>query len=300
MCIFSAKAVDINIKKGLIVMKKFLGVMVAVVLCLCSIVPAMAADTGSVKDLLGGVDLGGLSDSDAGQILDKLDLDSIKDLVAGAGSDSSTGDSSAAGGIGDVLSGLSGMIDPSAFSAISDAFSGVLGGSDGGSGFDISSLMDTISGAFAGSGFDLSSLTSGFDMGSFDFSSILSGLGGLTGGSSGDSDSTTAGSGAMSAMSGIMDSLMSGLSSLGIDTSAIEGLLDNDIVNFFANMYIGLGQIGDKDEDPTTTTASSTTKPAAATTKTPKTGDTSTVFVALGTLSVAAAAAFVCLKKKKD
>ena len=159
--------------------------------------------------------------------------------------------------------------------------------------------MDTISGAFAGSGFDLSSLTSGFDMGSFDFSSILSGLGGLTGGS-GDSDSSSAGSGAMDAMSGIMDSLMGGLSSLGIDTSAIEGLLDNDIVNFFANMYIGLGQIGDKDEDPTTTTASSTTKPAAATTKTPKTGDTSTVFVALGTLSVAAAAAFVCLKKKKD
>lgn len=280
-------------------MKKFLGVMVAVVLCICSIVPAMAADTGSVKDILGNVDLGGLSDSDAGQILDKLDLDSIKDLVAGTGSDSSTGDSSAAGGIGDVLSGLSGMIDPSAFSAISDAFSGVLGGSDGGSGFDISSLMDTISGAFAGSGFDLSSLTSGFDMGSFDFSSILSGLGGLTGGS-GDSDSSSAGSGAMDAMSGIMDSLMGGLSSLGIDTSAIEGLLDNDIVNFFANMYIGLGQIGDKDEDPTTTTASSTTKPAAATTKTPKTGDTSTVFVALGTLSVAAAAAFVCLKKKKD
>ena len=278
-------------------MKKFLGVMVAVVLCICSIVPAMAADTGSVKDILGNVDLGGLSDSDAGQILDNLDLDSIKDLVAG--SDSSTGDASAAGGIGDVLSGLSGMIDPSAFSAISDAFSGVLGGSDGGSGFDISSLMDTISGAFAGSGFDLSSLTSGFDMGSFDFSSILSGLGGLTGGS-GDSDSSSAGSGAMDAMSGIMDSLMGGLSSLGIDTSAIEGLLDNDIVNFFANMYIGLGQIGDKDEDPTTTTASSTTKPAAATTKTPKTGDTSTVFVALGTLSVAAAAAFVCLKKKKD
>ena len=299
MCIFSAKAVDINIKKGLIVMKKFLGVMVAVVLCICSIVPAMAADTGSVKDILGNVDLGGLSDGDAGQILDNLDLDSIKDLVAGAGSDSSTGDASAAGGIGDVLSGLSGMIDPSAFSAISDAFSGVLGGSEGGSSFDISSLMDTISGAFAGSGFDLSSLTSGFDMGSFDFSSILSGLGGLTGGS-GDSDSSSAGSGAMDAMSGIMDSLMGGLSSLGIDTTAIEGLLDNDIVNFFANMYIGLGQIGDKDEDPTTTTASSTTKPAAATTKTPKTGDTSTVFVALGTLSVAAAAAFICLKKKKD
>lgn len=276
-------------------MKKFLGVMVAVVLCICSIVPAMAADTGSVKDLLGGVDLGGLSDGDAGQILDKLDLDSLKGLVAGAGS--STGGSSASGGIGDVLSSLSGMIDPSAFSAISDAFSGILGGSGSGSGLDISSLMDTISGAFSGAGFDLGSLTKGFDLGSFDFSSILGGLGG--GDKKGDSKGSGSGNGAMDTMSGIMDSLMSGLSGLGIDTSAIEGLLDNDIVNFFANMYIGLGQIGGK-KDETTTTAETTTKPAAVTTKTPKTGDTSTVFVALGVLSVAAAAAFVCLKKKKD
>ncbi len=277
-------------------MKKFLGVMVAVVLCICSIVPAMAADTGSVKDLLGGVDLGGLSDGDAGQILEKLDLDSLKGLVAGAGS--STGDSSASGGIGDVLSSLSGMIDPSAFSAISDAFSGILGGSGSGSSLDISSLMDTISGAFSGAGFDIGSLTEGFDLGSFDFSSILGGLGG---GEKGDSSSSGSGSGAMDTMSGIMDSLMSGLSGLGIDTSAIEGLLDNDIVNFFANMYIGLGQIGDKKDDTTTTNkAETTTKPAAVTTKTPKTGDTSTVFVALGVLSVAAAAAFVCLKKKKD
>ena len=276
-------------------MKKFLGVMVAVVLCICSIVPAMAADTGSVKDLLGGVDLGGLSDGDAGQILDKLDLDSLKGLVAGAGS--STGGSSASGGIGDVLSSLSGMIDPSAFSAISDAFSGILGGSGSGSGLDISSLMDTISGAFSGAGFDLGSLTKGFDLGSFDFSSILGGLGG--GDKKGDSKGSGSGNGAMDTMSGIMDSLMSGLSGLGIDTSAIEGLLDNDIVNFFANMYIGLGKIGGKKDD-TTTKAETTTKPAAVTTKTPKTGDTSTVFVALGVLSVAAAAAFVCLKKKKD
>lgn len=277
-------------------MKKFLGVMVAVVLCICSIVPAMAADTGSVKDLLGGVDLGGLSDGDAGQILDKLDLDSLKGLVAGAGS--STGGSSASGGIGDVLSSLSGMIDPSAFSAISDAFSGILGGSGSGSGLDISSLMDTISGAFSGAGFDLGSLTKGFDLGSFDFSSILGGLGG--GDKKGDSKGSGSGNGAMDTMSGIMDSLMSGLSGLGIDTSAIEGLLDNDIVNFFANMYIGLGKIGGKKDDTTTTKAETTTKPAAVTTKTPKTGDTSTVFVALGVLSVAAAVAFVCLKKKKD
>ncbi len=296
-------------------MKKFLGVLVAVALCLCMLVPAaMALDTSSIKDSLGDVDLGSLSDDKILELLNGLNLegfdtDSLKAALSGdsdasakldaalknltAGGSDSTGSStgSAAGGIGDVLSGLSGMIDPSSFSAISDALSGVIGGSGDGSSFDISSLMDTISGAFSGMGFDLGSLTEGFDPGSFDFSSIISGI---TGGGSSDGS----GSGAMDTMSGIMDTLMSGLSSLGIDTSAIEGLLDNDIVNFFANMYIGLGEIV-KPEEPSTT-APATTKPAVVTTKTPKTGDTSAVFVALGTITVAAAAAFVCLKKKKD
>lgn len=299
-------------------MKKFLGVLVAVALCLCMLVPvAMALDTSSIKDYLGDVDLGSLSDEKIlellnGLNLEGLDTDSLKAALNGdsdasakldsalknltaSGSESTGSTSSSAGGIGDVLSGLSGMIDPSSFSAISDAFSGILGGSGDASSFDISSLMDTISGAFSGMGFDLGSLTEGFDLGSFDFSSIL---GGLTGGS-GDSSSS---GGAMDTMSGIMDTLMSGLSSLGIDTSAIEGLLDNDIVNFFANMYIGLGEIVKPEEDETTeaTTEATTTKPAVVTTKTPKTGDTSAVFVALGTITVAAAAAFVCLKKKKD
>ncbi len=273
-------------------MKKFLGVLVAVALCVCMIVPAaMAADTdylASLKDAISGAGADANLD-DLSQALDGA----IQNVGLGADS-SSSGSSSALGGFSDVLSGLSGMIDPSSFSAISDALGGVIGGSgDGTSSFDLSSLMDTISGAFSGAGFDIGSLTEGFDLGSFDFSSIL---GGITGGG----DSSGSGSGAMDTMSGIMDTLMSGLSSLGIDTSAIEGLLDNDIVNFFANMYIGLGEIIKPDEKPSTTDAPATTKPAVVTTKTPKTGDTSAVFVALGTLTVASAAAFVCLKKKKD
>lgn len=272
-------------------MKKFLGVLVAVALCVCMIVPAaMAADAdylASLKDAISGAGADANLD-DLSQALDGA-LQNV-----GLGADSSSG-SSASGGLGDVLSGLSGMIDPDSFSAISDALGGIIGGSgDGSSSFDLSSLMDTISGAFSGMGFDLGSLTEGFDPGSFDFSSIISGI---TGGGSGNGSSSGS-NGAMDTMSGIMDTLMSGLSSLGIDTSAIEGLLDNDIVNFFANMYIGLGEIVKPEEK--TTAAPATTKPAVVTTKTPKTGDTSAVFVALGTLTVAAAAAFVCLKKKKD
>ena len=81
----------------------------------------------------------------------------------------------------------------------------------------------------------------------------------------------------------------------------IEGMLDNDIVNFFANMYIGFsGEVEETTtEEPTviTTTEAPTT---VVTTKTPDTGDTSAVFAAIATLTVASAAAFVCLKKKED
>ena len=50
--------------------------------------------------------------------------------------------------------------------------------------------------------------------------------------------------------------------------------------------------------EPTVTTEP-TTKPVV-TTKTPDTGDTSAVFAAIATLTVASAAAFVCLKKKEN
>lgn len=327
ICIFSAKAVDINIQKGLIVMKKFLGVLVVVALCICMIVPAAMAKGTDLSSILDGVDIGSLTDGELASILkgldlDGLDTDAIKNALGGdsssaskiesalknLGTDSGTGSDSTGS---DALSGISGLLggidlskisglisDPS---AITDMFGGLLGGgSDNGSGtssssgFDISSLMDTISGAFSGAGFDIGSLTEGFDMGSFDFSSIL---GGLTGGSD-SSNPGQSSNGAMDVMSGIMDTLTSGLSGLGIDTSAIEGLLDNELVNFFANMYIGLGKVIKPDTE--TTTAPVTSKPAAVTKKNPKTGDTADVFVALGVLTVATAAAFVCLKKKKE
>ena len=310
-------------------MKKILGVLVVVALCICMIVPAATAKGTDLSSILDGVDIGSLTDGELASILkgldlDGLDTDAIKnalggdssaaskidsalknlDTVGGTGSDSSsTGSSDALSGISGLLGGIdlskiSGLLsDPS---AITDMFGGLLGGGSGdgsSSGFDISSLMDTISGAFSGAGFDIGSLTEGFDMGSFDFSSIL---GGLTGGS-GSGDSSNPGqssNGAMDAMSGIMDTLTSGLASLGIDTSAIEGLLDNELVNFFANMYIGLGEVIKPEKE--TTTAPVTSKPAAVTKKNPKTGDTAEVFVALGVLTVASAAAFVCLKKKKE
>lgn len=279
-------------------MKKFLSVLVAVALCLCMVAPAaFAANTSSILD---GIDLGGLSKDEAQKILKDLGLNSDDydkllglDTKGDSGSGSGSGSGSSSSGSSDILGSIVGSL------------SGLLGGSDSGSGFDasaitdmlgsvdLSSLTDVISGAFSGSGFDIGSLTEGFDLGSFDFSSILGGLGG---GSSDGSGSGSSSSGIMDTMSGIMDTLTSGLASLGIDTSVIEGLLDNDLVNFFANLYIGLGEV----VKPETTTAPTTTKPAAATTKTPKTGDTSAVFVALGVIAVASAAAFVCLKKKKD
>ena len=95
-------------------------------------------------------------------------------------------------------------------------------------------------------------------------------------------------------VTGIMDSLGGGLEMMGLD---VDGLLasmgDNEIINFFANMYIGF--IGEVEES---TTAPTTTAPAPQ--KTPNTGDTASAAVAAVALCVAVAAAGVCLKKKED
>lgn len=313
-------------------MKKFLGILVAISLCLCMLAPAaFAADTSSLTGLLEGlegVDLGTLTDGELSQLLGGLnlegfDVDSLKSAIesgdesklsgledalkslgtddaaapAADSSDASSGSDSALGGLSDMLGGVDMSWITDAFSN-PDALSSVtemLGGLGGSGDFDVSSLMDTISGAFSGSGIDLSSITSGIDLGSFDIGSLLGGLGDLGGsGDSGDAGSGDAASGATDAVSGIMDKLMSGLSGLGLDTSMIEGLLDNEIVDFFANLYIGLGEVGSDEKEVTTT------KPAVVTTKPPKTGDTSAVVVAIATIGVASAAAFVCLKKKKE
>ncbi len=306
-------------------MKKILGVFVAITLCVCLLAPAAtAADTSSITSLIEslGVDLGNsnLTNGELAAILGNLDLEGLDTKEIKNALDS--GDSGklndiesalknleatpavattapSASGAGDALSGLLGGMDLSGLMS-GDALSSLTGMFEGidMSSFDVSGLMDTISGAFGEGGLDLGSLTAGLDMGDFDISSILGGIGGGSGSSDG-----AAAEGSSDALSSIMDSLTSGLEGLGLDTSMIEGLLDNEVVNFFANLFIGVGEklgISGGDSSAPTTTKPSTTAPAVVTTKTPKTGDTSAVFAALGTLSVAAAAAFVCLKKKKD
>ena len=297
-------------------MRKFLSVLVAVTMCICLLVPAaFAADDDSLSKLFEGVDLSSLSDEElesvlGGLNLEGVDLETIKDSFG-------SGDSSTLGGLEDIassigsdssfsldsLSSLFGDMDMSWItdavsdpSAILDMFSGASGGS-----FDMNALMDMISGAFGGAGLDLESITSGMDLGSFDIMSVL----GMFMGGSGN-----VASGATDIIATITDALKGGLESLGLDASMLEGLLDNDIVNFFANLFIGggssgsgasdiFGGIGDifggSDDAGDSGNAAPAPENAPAT---PNTGDTSAVFVAIGTLSVAAAAAFVCLKKK--
>lgn len=318
-------------------MKKILSVFVAIVFCLCVCCStAFAADTSSITALIEdlGIDIGskGLSNSELSSIIGNLNLEgfdvetiknafdnndtqkmadieaALKNLEAAApnaGAANSSGVANGSGGSSgsgsglDALSGLLGGIDLSsigsslssgdALSTITGMFSGIDTSS-----FDVSALMNTISSAFSSGGLDLGSLTSGMDVGSFDIGSVLSG------------------GGATDTISTIMDALMSGLSALGLDTSMLDGLMDSDIINFFANLFMGIGGGSDSSANNNnsatlpslTTTASVTTTAAAesavAPSTSPSTGDTSAVVVALGTISVACAAAFVCMKKKKD
>lgn len=279
-------------------MKKFLGVLVALTLCVCLLAPvSLAANDGdSLSALLEGVDLGGLTEGELAEILGGLDLegldvdgllaelengdtDVLKELESLEGDVADkVEDSTAAAGIdlSFIADLFSGEMDTT---AITDMLAGITEG-------DLSSILGTVSSAFSGTGIDLAS----FNLGSFDIASVLSADNAGTKDLAATTTDLTA---------GIMDTLKSGLEMLGLDTSMIEGLLDNDIVNFFANMYIGfIGEV--EDTTAPATTVPTTKKPAVVTTKPPKTGDTSAVFVALGTLVVASAAAFVCLKKKED
>lgn len=280
-------------------MKKFLGVLVALTLCVCLLAPvSFAAEENSLTDLLAGVDLGGLTEDDLAEILGGLDVENfdVEGLLAeleGGSEDALVNLEEALGELDaeyDVAEKvetstdavdlsfltdiLSGDMDTSAFT---DMLSGITEG-------DLTSILGTVSTAFTGSGIDLAS----FNLGSFDIASVLG-----TAGGEGDIASTLS-----TTMGTLADTMLGGLKSLGLDTTTIEGLLDNDIVNFFANMYIGF--LGKVEEPTTTTTTTTTTKPAVVTTTTPKTGDTSAVIAAIATLSVASAAAFVCLKKKED
>ena len=261
-------------------MKKFFGVIVAITMCVCLLVPAAFA--------AGDIDLGALTTEDLKALVADLNLGDINidTLLA----DIENGDKDALALLEDAIAknqveDTTATTDESVdMGAIEDVLGGV-------SSDDMSSLMGTVEDAFGGAGINLG----GFDLGSFDIATILSGSGSSSEGSTEGGDVA---SGATDMVTGIVDTLMGGLEALGLDTTMIEGMLDNEIVNFFANMYIGY--VGEVEETTTAAPETTTKKPAVVTTETPKTGDTSAVIAAIATLSVASAAAFVCLKKKEN
>lgn len=272
-------------------MKKLLGVLVAITLCVCVFVPAASAID------LAGVDLSSLSEGDLTAIVGELGLEDL-DVAAILGGDESslaeleaslgalTGETTAAANTSsdEVASGadLSWMTSLLGDEMDTSAATDMLGSLEAG---ELDSVLGTVEDAFTDAGVDLGDYELGADVAG---------------------SSTSESAVATDAVASIADSIFAGLESLGIDTSLIEGMLDNDVVNFFANMYIGFsGEVEETTtEEPTvitTTEAPSTTKkPVVTTTKTPDTGDTSAVFAAIATLTVASAAAFVCLKKKEN
>ncbi|MGN0444519.1 MAG: hypothetical protein ACI4F5_07900 [Acutalibacteraceae bacterium] len=308
-------------------MKKLLSVLVAIAMCACLCLPAFAAEDilSGLGDSLGDLDL---ENFDVDSIKDGLSgltsglgdgsgaLDGIKDTLGGLLGESTseeTGDgiadtSGALDGIKDTLGGLlgestseetgDGIADTSgALDGIKDTLGGLLDGSSGESGIgefdptgaltsfveslDISQITELFSGLTDALGSLGISLPTGDEAseGSFDISSIL-------GGNSGD------GAGVAS----IMDTFGGVLESLGLDSSIIEALGQSDIVNFFANLY--MGSVPSPDPEPETeptTEAPTTTQPHNPTMGV---NDGAAVVAACATLSVAAAALFVCTRKK--
>ena len=253
-------------------MKKFLGVLVAITLCACMLVPmASAAEGDLISDILAGVNLGDLNEDDLNAIISDLGLEGI-DVSAILG-----GDSNALAELEGAIAGVTGeeTTAAQASGSTSDSAEDILGGLVGDlSAGDMDSLLGSVGDAFSGAGVDLESAAPGSDVA----------------GQVGSNDM----------MAGLMDTLFGTLESFGLDTSMIEGMLDNEIVNFFANMYIGFsGEVEETTEAPTVITTEAPTS-TVVTTETPDTGDTSAVFAAIATITVASAAAFVCLKKKEN
>ena len=276
-------------------MKKFFGILVAITLCVCMLVPAASAiDSASLSETLAEVDFSTLSEAELTAILGDLGLENfdaaalisgdenaLADLEASLGALTGETTTAAAPSTGDTTgvdtSWLDGLMGGSMdTSGVTDMLGGLGAG-------ELDSVLGTVENAFSGAGVDLGDYELGADVAG---------------------DATSESAPATDAVAGIADALFSGLEALGLDTSLIEGMLDNDIVNFFANMYIGFsGEVEESTtEAPTviTTTEAPTTEKPVVTTKTPDTGDTSAVFAAIATLSVASAAAFVCLKKKEN
>lgn len=294
-------------------MKKFFGVVVAVLLCVCMMAPAaLATDetdavvdgvvgliegvaSGETSDILGDLnlgelDLGGMIGSfiEEEQAADEVDPqvkveEALQDAQASAEKET-----------GIDLSWLTTLLAEDVnVDAINNFFADFEMA-------DMPDLLTVISEAFGGAGIDMAN----FDataLGNFDISTLLGGStvnpaetvkpeGIATDVVSDDASMVTT-----DLVTGLMDGLTGGLQMMGLNPDELLASMgDNEIINFFANMYIGF--IGEVEES--TTAAPTTTAPAPQTT--PDTGDTADVVIAIATLCVATAAAGICLKKKED
>lgn len=293
-------------------MKKFFGVVIAVMLCMCMMVPAAfaASETDAIVDGIVGV-IEGVATGESSDILGELDLGNL-DLGGFIGSiieeDAAADEVDPQVKVEEALQDaqveaekemgidLSWLTDLLAEDVNVEAINNLFADFEMA---DMPDLLTVISEVFGGAGIDMAN----FDataLGNFDISTLL-------GGSTADADETVKPQGiatdvasADSSMlttdlvTGLVDGLSGGLQMLGLNPDELlSSMSDNEIINFFANMYIGF--IGEVEES---TTAPTTTAPAPE--KTPDTGDTASVAVALATLCVATAAAGVCLKKKED
>ncbi len=267
-------------------MKKIFSVLVVAMLCVCMMAPSAAAlSVADIETVLSDIDTIDLSDL-TGMLEDYNSQPTEEDKLESA-----------------IVGGLSTLFgfDVSAFTSDdsdAEAFNELFSGFDAS---NLDSVLSLVSETMSGAGINLNT----FDLSSensFDITSVLSSSAVLSGGDAGTEDLAVT---VTNMTAGLAETLKSGLTALGLDTATIEGILDNEIVNFFANMYIGfIGEVEETTEESTTeettTKPTTTKKPAVVTTETPKTGDTSSVVVAVATLALASSAALVCLKKKED
>lgn len=284
-------------------MKKFIGVLLTVILCVCLTVPAAFASaedalTGGIVDMIGGFITGEtsldsleLGDFGIGEIVGSFIQEEKDNEETDPQVKVEQGFQDAMDKVAAELSGSGSSIDFSwltstltdgtdvaaAEAAVAEISSDEMPG-----------LLSIIAEAFGGAGIDMSTFSIS-ELGKFDITTLLGGAeeakpsGIATEVAPDDSSMLTT-----DLVTGILDTLRGGLTTVGIDTDALLGSLgDNELINFFANMYIGF--VGPVAEEETT-----------APTETPDTGDSASVVVALATLCIATAAAGVCLKKKED
>ena len=276
-------------------MKKFFGVVIAVVLCVCMMAPAAlaASETDAIVDGLTGL-ISGFASGDAESVLGELNLGEldlggllgsfIEEEMAADEADPQVKIEQALQGVQEESGfDLSWLITILGEQVDANAITNVFADFDPA---NLPDLLTVISESIGFAGIDLANFDASA-LGNFDITTLLGGAdsskptGTATDVSSDNSMLTT------DLVTGIMDGLKSGLTMVGVDADALlSSMSDNEIINFFANMYLGF--LGDVEE--------STTKAP----ETPDTGDTADVVVAVATLCVAVAAAGVCLKKKED